>query len=138
MTHRQPAMPRNGAGTTVRLNLKGDDTMEQKPIRRRNTAEKILGWEGLETPAGGQARFACDTAPETHVDPPAYAGGFYGDRGRGSMNGRSARDRIARHRSSNGTLVGRVRPAKSPGANRLAKPQRPRSDRHTHTAVVEV
>ncbi len=82
MTHGQPAMPRNGAGTTVRLNLKGNDTMEQTPIRRRKTAEKILRQEGLETPAGGQARFACDTALETRADPPAYAGGIYGERGR--------------------------------------------------------
>jgi hypothetical protein len=73
-------MPRNGAGTTVRLNLKGDDTMEQTPIGRRKTAEEILGREGLETPAGGQARFACNKALETHADPPAYAGGFYGER----------------------------------------------------------
>ena len=63
MTQRQPAMPRNGAGTTVRLNLKGDDTMEQTPIRRRKTADTILGWEGLETPAEGQARFAFDKRP---------------------------------------------------------------------------
>ena len=75
-------MPRNGAGTTVRLNLKGDDTMEQTPIRRRDTADKILRWEGLETPAGGQARFACNTALGTHADPPAYAEGLYGERGR--------------------------------------------------------
>ena len=81
MTHHQPATPRNGAGTTVRLNLKGDDTMEHTPIRRRNTAEKVLGWEGLETPARGQARFASDTAVETHADPPAYAGGLYGELG---------------------------------------------------------
>jgi len=82
MTQRQPATPRNGAGTTIRLNLKGDDTMEQTPIRRRKMAEKVLGWEGLETMAGGQARFPGDTAPETHADPPAYNGCFYGERGR--------------------------------------------------------
>ena len=89
-------------------------------MRRRKTAEKVLGWEGLETLAGGQARFAGDTSPETHADTPAYTGGFYGEGGRSSMKGRIAHDRIALRSFSNGTLAGYVRPVKRSGTHRLA------------------